>query len=273
MQMWAADGEAGLMRGSGGEFRRIGPPGEALCHWQGRVFCAGAGMCRGYLESTGEMVAELSLPGGICGLAPLGDCICALSAEADCLCAFCPRTGEMRLSAPAGVYPRDLCLSPCGRFLAVAGGAAGEMLLFDQQLCCLQQLRLPGVCCGVCFLARGMAALCAVGEGELSARLIGVSPRGVTEEMLAFPDVPCSLCALPGGGCLMGCNGQVIALRGDGRVLRRISCGYPARIRHAWGRALICDLCPGEIFTPAGERLYRGGAPWDVLALPRFRPI
>jgi len=272
MQIWAADGEAGLMVKNGAEYVKIGPPGEALCPYSGRVFCAGRGECRGYRPDTGEILLSMAVPGGICAMAAFGGRLCALSSEADCLCALCPRTGEMHFSTPAGNYPRGLCLSPCGRFLAVAGGASGEALLFDQQLCCLQQLRLPGVCCGICFLARGMAALCAVGEGELSSRLMHISPRGVIEEMLAFPDVPCSLCALPGGGCLAGFNGQVIGLRPDGRIFLRLPVGYPACIRHLAGCSMICDLSPGRIITTDGTCIYRGPAPWDVLALPTLPP-
>ena len=31
MKIFVADGESGLMAGSGGELKKIGPPGEALC--------------------------------------------------------------------------------------------------------------------------------------------------------------------------------------------------------------------------------------------------
>lgn len=266
MKIWAADGEAGLMLGNGQGYRKIGPAGEALCAWDGCVYCAGGQKCHCYEDEKGEMRFDLSIPTGVCGLIPLGDSICALSSDADCLLAFCPRTGEMRFSAPAGNYPRDLCKSPCGRFLAVAGGAAGEILIFDESLACLEKYRVPGAACGVCFLPRGLMALCAVGEGELSSRLMRISPRGVGEEICALSDIPCSLCALPGGGCLAGCSDQVIRLRHDGKITFRLPAVYPARIRHFRGQSLICDLCQGEIVTLEGRAIYRGKAPLDVLA-------
>lgn len=263
MEIWAADGEKGLMRGRNGEFEKIGPAGEAVCAFRGCVYCAGGGRGHCYRGVTGEEIFDLSLPTGVCALCPLGDHICALSQDADCILAFCPGTGEMRFSVPAGVYPRDLCPSPCGRFLAAAGGLAGEIGIYDENFECRIQYKVPGAACAVCFLPRGMLALCAVGEGELSSRLMKISPRGVTEEMYSFPDPPCCLCALPGGRCLVGCHNQVIFLRADGRISRRIPCPCPVRIRYLKGKAAICDICRGEIFTPEGQVIYRGSAPGD----------
>lgn len=265
MKIWAADGEAGLMAGDGRNFRKIGPPGEALCLDGGRIFCAGAAGCHCYsAETEGELFC-LSLPTGICALCPFGRLICALSQDADCICAFCRETGEMRFSVPAGNYPRDICPSPCGRFLAAAGGAAGEILLFDQHFSCRECFRVPGWACGVCFLPRCMMALCAVEDGDLTGRLIRISPRGVTEEICAFPAMPCCLCALPGGRCLAGCQDQAVGVRPNGSIFYRLPCAYPARIRYMQGKTLICDPCGGAILNGDGKALYRGPAPMDGL--------
>ena len=264
MKIFVADGESGLMAGSGGELKKIGPPGEALCLQGGYLYCAGGSRCRCYHAQSEERLFDLSLPSGICGLSGMGNVICALSQDGDCLCAFCMATGEMRYSVPAGIYPRDCCKSPCGKYLAVAGGLSGEILLFDESLCCLKKYRVPGAACGVCFLPRGIAALCAVEEGELSSLLMKISPRGVTEEILSCPQAPCSLCALPDGQLLMGCSSQVIFLRPDGKISRRLSCIYPARIRRFRGTPLICDICRGEIFTGKEKILYHGKEPWDI---------
>lgn len=265
MKIFVADGEAGLMAGDGQEFRKIGPPGEAVCRYGNRIYCAGGQGCACYEMEEKEKIFHLSLPTGVCALCGFGPFICALSQDADCICAFCPEKGEMRLSVPAGAYPRDLCPSPCGKFLAAAGGAAGEILLFDQNLCCLQCYPVPGWACGVCFQSRGMMALCAVEDGDLTGRLISISPRGVQEEMAAFSTLPCCICALSGGRCLVGCQDRAMGLRADGSIFYRRVCAYPNRIRYMQGKALICDLCGGEIVTGEGKCLYRGPAPMDAV--------
>lgn len=264
MTIWAADGERGLMRITGGNAEKCGPPSRAVCSGGGKVFCAGQrqGLC--LQKDTGETLFDFALPTGTCALALLGQRLCALSSDADSLCAFCAQSGTILLSAPAGAYPRDMCLSPCGKYLAVAGGAAGEILLFDENLTCVQRRRVPGAACAVCFLPRHLAALCTVGDGELSTRLMLISPRGVAEEIFSWPDGPCSLCALPGGQCLVGCHGAVLCLRPDGRQSFRIPCAYPARIRPFRDGALICDGWQGRILRLNGQSIYQGSEPCDI---------
>lgn len=266
MPIWIADGEKGLMRADSGTCRLAGAPGAALCALDGTLFCAGRDLCLAY-DSSGQVLLEAPLPPGVCALAAFGNRICALSSEADSVIVFSGRTGAPLWAAPCGVCPRDLCVSPCGQYLAVAGGAAGEVLLLDTQLRCQAVFRVPGAACAVCFLPRGLAALCAVEDRELSARLFRVTPRGVTEEIFLFPAIPCALCALPDGGCLVGCHGQVTALRADGKVTRGLPCVYPARLRRSPKGPLICDSC-GGVYDLSGYCLYRGGEPLDALYLP-----
>lgn len=268
MNIWVADGARGLMRGSGGAYRQMGPPGNALCLSGGRVFCAGQNRCACLDRESGETLFDFPVPTGVCALAALGDVVCALSSDADSLSAFSAQTGEMLFSAPAGAYPRDLCVSPCGRYIAVAGGAAGEVALFDETLACVQRRRVPGAACAVCFLPRCLAVLCAVGDGDLSSRLLRVSPRGVIEEMYSCPSAPCALCATPGGQCLMGCHGAVFRLRADGHLSYRVPCAYPARLRNFREGALICDAWQGCVLTVTGRPLYTGKEPWDVAITP-----
>ena len=263
MQCWVADGQKGLLQVEKGACRKIGPPGYALCAAGGKIFCAGEKSCAAYGRA-GRLLLETPLPTGVCALAPLGGMICALSSDADSVTAFSAETGETLFSTPAGVYPRDLCTSPCGRFLAAAGGAAGEILLWDGCLRCVKTYRVPGVACGVCFLPRAIAVLCAVGDGELSARLMLISPRGVTEEAFAFPDAPCGLCALPGGLCLVSGPGRVWALRPGGKVAFRVPCGYPVRLRPFSSGALICDAQEGRVTLLTGETVCQTPDPRDA---------
>lgn len=267
MDVWAADGEMGLMRGGGGEFIRLGPPANALCALQGRVYCAGADAGACLDGCTGEGLFDFPVPPGVCALCPFQGMLCALSAEADCVWAYDPETGAVLLSAPAGVYPRDMCPSPSGKFLAVAGGAAGEILILDGGLQTAARYRTAGTVCGVCFGPKGLMALCAAGEEQLSARLLRISPRGVAEEVFTDPRPPASLCAAGDGGCLVGCQDGAALLRWDGRITARQSCAWPARLRPLRGDALICDSWQGEVKTLSGRVLYRGKEPLDALVL------
>lgn len=268
MQIWVADGERGLMLGQNGKYRRVGAPGRALCAAAGRIYCAGEKRCVCYDRATAALLFDFSVPPGVCDLAAMGDCVYALSADADSVTSFRADTGEACFCAPAGNYPRALRVSPRGNCLAVAGGAAGEILLLDGCLRLAARHRVPGTAVDVCFLPRGMAALCAVGDGELSAHLMRISPRGVLEEAFAAPLVPSALCALGAGRCLVGCHGEVAAVRGDGRVAFRLPCPYPARLCAGSGEALIVDPWQGTVLRLTGERVYQGGEPMNVLAFP-----
>lgn len=265
VELWVADAARGLMRIRDGECRKMAPPCGALCALDQKIFCAGPrwGLCLS--RETGATLYDFPVPTGVCALAGLGGALCALSSDADCVQAYGPG-GELLFSAPAGDYPRDLCASPCGRYLAVAAGAAGEILLFDHRLSCLQRRRVAGAACAVCFLPRALAALCAVGDGELSSRLLYISPRGVSQEVLAYPGAPCSLCALPGGQCLAGCQERAFCLRPDGALSCAYPCAYPARIRATRMGPLLCDAWRGEVRRMEGGCCYRGEEPCDVCA-------
>ena len=267
MRLWVADGDAGLMCVENGRCRRIGPGGSALCAASGRLFCADREGCACYDCRSGEMLYHTALPAGICALQPMGSMVCALSSDADSVTAFSARTGEPLFSAPAGMYPRDLSLSPDGRLLAVSGGASGQILLLDGQMRQAAAFRLPGVVCGACFMPRGLAALCAVEDGELSTRLMRVSFRGIAEEILALPLVPSCLCALPGGACAAGCHGEAVVLRANKKAALRQPVSCPVRIRPWAGGALVCDACSGAVARLGGPALYRGKSPLDALPL------
>ena len=141
-------------------------------------------------------------------------------------------------------------------------------MVFDGDFNCVQHLRTPGVCCGVCFLPRGMIVLCAVGDGELQTAVLRISPRGVTEEMGILPDAPCGLCPLPGGGWAAGCHGQTALFRRDGSIFRRIASPWPVRMRMIRNSMLICDGWQGTVGAPGAGPVYRGERPMDVLAIP-----
>ena len=265
MEAWIADGQRGCMRLDRAGEKRIGAGGCALCAGMGRIFCAGQRQCICYDRDTGKALFDFSIPSGVCALEYVREMVYALSADADSLSAYSARNGDLLFSAPAGVYPRHLAVSPCGGYLAIAGGAAGEVLLMDDALQCHLRHRVAGIACAVAFFPRMLGVLCAVGEMELSARLMGISPRGVAEEMLTFQAAPCSLCAFPGGGALVGCHGMIHHLRPDGKIFRRTPWEYPAKIRAFRRQALICDPWQGNVRLLNGRVIYTGASPEDAL--------
>ncbi len=261
MAVWVADQEKGLFFDNRQVLSR---PCQALCRQGGCIFAAGPREEVCLRETDGSILFSHPLPGGVNALCPLGGHICALSGDSDSLCAFSPRDGRLCLSAPAGSYPRDLCPSPCGRYAAVAGGGAGEVLLFDGELNCIRRHRVPGAAVSLCFLPRTLAVLCAVGEENISSRLMLISQRGVVTEGYAHPSPPCALCALPGGRLLMGCHGCILHFARDFRLVNRQSCVCPARIRIFRGRMYYSDAWQGCVKDEKGQLLYRGGEPLDM---------
>lgn len=263
MAIWVADGSLGLFRE---KEQLLQAPCFALCIRQHYSFAAG--QQRGYClhGRTGRVLFDFPLPGGVCDLDFLGPHLCALSTEADCLWALNPHSGALCLSAPAGNYPRHFAPSPCGRYAAVAGGAAGEVLVLDAQLQCIRKIRVPGTVVSLCFLPRGMAVLCAVGDDQVSSRLYTVSVRGVVEEVFSSAQPPCTLCALPGGRLLMGCHGSIWQLH-EGRPVGRIPCVYPRRIRNEGRGFLYADAWQGTVKTKQGETCYRGKEPADMMTV------
>ncbi len=267
MQLWAADGEQGLMRAKGGDIRRLGPPCGALCCGWGRVFCAEQHRCVCRDRDGGGVLFDLPLPTGVCTMTVWDGQVCALSADADSVTAFSALTGELKCCAPAGMYPRDLCVSRQGRFMAVAGGASGSVLLLDRDLRLLKEYRLPGAVCGVHCLKRSLLALCAVERGDIETRLLRVSLRGAAEEVFSSPLTPACLCPLPGRGCAVGCMGRVLFLSADYKIVGALPCPCPVRMRPTRQGLLICDPCQGTAALAGGAVLYRGISPQDAVLI------
>ena len=264
MGLWIADQSAGLKRLPGNGC--LCPQPLCLCACGASVICAGPGEARVFASGDGSEMARYPLPPAVRRMCALPGALYCLSGEADSLSLLCPRTGQLRLCVQAGCDPRDLALSPDCRLLAAAGGAAGKLYLYDAAaLTPVRAFSLPGIVYAVCFCGSELAALCAIESGEISACLCRVSPRGVVSERLRLPGLPGALLALPGGGLMVGALGQLLLLRRDGRVLRRIPCGLPARLRLQGGFALCADPLDGALLrVPLGDgkpqRLYAGEA-------------
>ena len=261
MALWVADGAIGLRKAQG---QPLTPPCHALCKWRQWLYAAGEEQCFCICPKECSKLFDFPLPRGVCTLAGFGPFLCALSRETDSLFAFAPESGDLCLSVPAGSYPRDFSISPCGKYLAVAGSAAGEVMLFNQALHCIRRERIAGAAVGACFVPGGLAVLCAVGEEMLSARLLFITHRGVTEEICAFPQPPLYLCALPDGSCLAGCQGNVYRINMHKKPAGVFSSPLPVRIRQAGQGILIADAFQGVILDGHRQIHYRGKDPQDM---------
>lgn len=262
MRLWTADEEKGLMLLEAGACRGVGPPGRLLCADGEHVYCAGDRECIRY-DRQGRETGRFPVPAGGCGLEEGNGLVYLLSSDCDSLSAWEKDTGSLAFSAPAGVYPRGLAMSPDKRYLAAAGGAAGEVLLFNACLEKVRSFRVPGVAVGVCFLEKGLAALCAAGDGRVGSVLLRISPLGVVKELFSCKEAPCCLCPA-GDGCAAGCHGAVYFLTGQGKVKRILNCPYPEKIRLCGGVFLISDPWQGKVLLGDGSCVYAGAAPADA---------
>lgn len=270
MALWIADSERGLvyMRESAQTLCR---QAQCLTVCGDRVICAAYDSARVFTPE-GQLIGQYPLPPGTCRLCALPDALYALSSEADSVSLLCPITGRLRLCAQAGCYPRDMHLSPCGRYLLIAGGAAGEALIFSSQdLSLLTRCALPGIVCAAAFMGREVCALCAVEEGDMSTLALRISPRGVISEIFTCRGLPGAICALPDQTLLCGVLGETLRLKADGRILQRSPGGLAQSIR-AWREtALIADPVDGSVqritygIRKSAEKIYLGASPSDVL--------
>lgn len=270
MALWIADPQSGLMHVSKTP-RRLYPEAQCLTVCGSCLICAARGTAFSFTP-TAQQTGEYPLPPGVCRMCALPGALYALSSEADSVSLLCPVTGRLRLCAQAGCYPRDMQLSPCGRYLAISGGAAGEMLLYTaQDLTLLRRIALPGMVYSAVFCGRELFALCAAEENEMTAHVLRISPRGVQSEIFSAAAMPGVLCALRDHSLLAGLLGECVRLRPDGRVLQRYAAGLPAAIR-AWREgALIADPLNGNVLhVPAGIGksagiIHSGASPSDML--------
>lgn len=271
MGLWIADENNGLLCLTGSGRRNLCRAPLCLCASGNTVVCAQRNTARVFAIDTAQELADYPLPPEVRRMCALPGALYCLSAEADSVSLLCPLTGRLRLCVQAGCYPRDLCLSPCRRLLAAAGGASGTLYLYrSEDLSLSRRVMLPGVVYAACFCGAGLAALCAVEENEVSSRLYRISTRGVISEALCLPGLPGALLPLPDGGMLVGVLGTLLRLRADGRIAQRFSAALPGRLRGGADAALCADPLSGQVLRVpfSGARpavIYEGDTPADML--------
>ncbi len=272
MALWIADEERGLIYQSGG-VKKLCPQPLCLTICGDSVICAAREGARVYACDARE-IARYPLPPGVCRLCALPGALYCLSSEADSMSVLCPMTGRLRLCAHSGCYPRDMKISPCGRMLAVAGGAAGQVLLFSaQDLRLLKSISLPGMAYAVTFAGSGLFALCAAEENDITAHLVRVSARGVVSEVFSARGLPGALCTLRDQSLLCGILGETLRIKADGRVLQRYKGGLAQSIRAYGDFALIAVPLEGTVrrvelaVGKSAGVVYPGASPSDMLLM------
>lgn len=276
--IWVADGELGLFVSEPEGFQKVACAllwPHAPCPAGAQFFCAckERGVVQRFVRLPEGWQAErefLAPPGLECMQAsPDGAQLYLLSGEADSLSAVEADTGELLYGNAAGVYPRSLQMNATGRLLAVAGGAAGEVLLFSApSLNLLTRIAVPGIACQAAFVDGGLAVLCAVEDGEVNTFLGYVGGgRTLVEEILLLPGLPGALKALPDGTVLAGSAGALVRVfNRQKRVAWQTSAfGLPGTLSVRGEQVLVSDPLLGGVTLmnwrkPREQRLiFQGG--------------
>jgi hypothetical protein len=182
---------------------------------------------------------------------PDGGWLYLLSGEADSLHTVAAATGELLYGNAAGVYPRSVQVHPTGKLVAVAGGAAGEVLLFQApSLNLYRRIPVPGIACQAAFVEGGLAVLCAVEDEEVQTLLGFIAGnRAIMEEIAMLPGLPGALAPLPDGTVLAGSVGMLaqVSIRLKKVVWRSDSFGLPGTLSVHGDEVLVSDPLMGKV--------------------------
>lgn len=186
--------------------------------------------------------------------------LAALSEEGAGVYLLSAETGAPLLFAPLAACPRDMALSPCGRFAAVCARDEARVLELSP-LCPRARFSTGGEAAALCFQGGALYALSGRGEGCALVKCGAGALR-------RFPGAPLSLCAF-GRGLLVGTKGRLYHTDLAGRTLRVWPSALPTRAVPAFGGAYVCDPFEGRVtHYPAVGRARiaaRLPAPTDVL--------
>ncbi|MBQ8537691.1 MAG: beta-propeller fold lactonase family protein [Clostridia bacterium] len=213
--IWAAAGAKGLWQGAlGGPWRRADSPPMPIRLAQGAGRVVGA--CAGGEVFDVQGKDLLDCPGvEAMALSPDGSYLYLLSAETDSVLCCRADTGEMLFLNRAGAYPRDMRLDTAGRLMAVAGGAAGEVMVFSApDLKLIRRFAVPGIAYQAAFMPGGLAVMLAAEDGQVFTLLGEIRDRrGSFQELARLPGLPGALCPCADGTLAAGTLEHLIRLR------------------------------------------------------------
>ncbi len=198
---------------------------------------------------------------------PCGRYLYQLGSETDSIHTRHLGTGDLLFACKAGVFPRDMKLRRGGRFLWVAGGAAGEALLFTApELMPCGTIHTKGCCCAVDEWQGGLVLVCAVEDQDIHTVVYTLAPSKIRPaELLRLDGQPGGFSVCPDGctailGTLDGL--MKICLR-TGRILWNLpNISFGSRVECRGGLALTSGDIKGQVLFLPHEQ------PW--LAQPLY---
>ena len=222
MSLLIADAKLGVWKAADGG----APLSEVPCPLeQPHLVCAGSALAcvagrrecvcltgRG-LREAGRMPAAPGLA-AMC-LSPCGRYVYQLSAEADSVHTRLTATGELIFAAPAGVFPRSLCLDASGRWLLAAGGAVDEAyVLSAPELVRERTIHTLNPCFAAGFWRGGVLLVCAAEGEEIQTAVYTLAPGTLRpRKLIELPGQPGGLCICPdGAGALISTRDGLMKL-------------------------------------------------------------
>lgn len=171
----------------------------------------------------------------------------ALCAEADSLIMLCAHSGTPKLLCRAGVNPCAMAMDESGRFLAVAGGASGDVFLLDaHSLSLCRRFPTCGMVFSVAILEKHVYALSLT---ETMDTVLTVFTQGRSERKIPLPGMPGALCIVPEYIIAATHCGLFFLPHGESSILSHIA--VPGRAGRLWTLPeglLMTDLWSEALF-------------------------
>ncbi|MEG0767381.1 MAG: beta-propeller fold lactonase family protein [Clostridia bacterium] len=256
--------------------RELAQP-SSLCGRDGWIYCACmADACIWRLRGDNLQPVQCYAAGKgiehIC-LSRDGRRLYALLGEADSLLMLDVDAGYPLMSTPVGVHPRDMRLDHSGRWLAVAGGASGSILMLEADTLRVRaEYAVDGIACGVLFGREEMLALCASGDYELHTVIGGIRPhQGLWHERFTLPGLPGAF-AMSAQGLYVGHLGGIALFQErNGTVIWKLTLrGLPDQLLPIGHQLCFADRLEGRLgildaTQPQLLRTLRQGEPAGLL--------
>ena len=206
-----------------------------------------------------EIISRMPALPAVCGMcfSSCGGMLYQLSSEADCVHALNAKDGTLLYSAPVGVFPRSMRLSPSGKSLLCAGGASNESLLLKTtDLSVMSRVETPSPCLLADFWAGGLVLVCAA-ESEGIQTVVYTLGLGGLREVAQTAGLPCALCVCPDGkSALLSTHTEMLKMDlSNGNVQwRSAQWALCMRAECRQNHALLSDLPDGSVWLVNHQR-------------------